>query len=341
MTVRSRLFARIGASVAAVSLSVLAAGALASPAAAASSRTLPDGSSMYAISCDTDLTDLSLFSVDATTAAATLVNNGTPDSADCASQSAWNAATSVAYFVAWQETGPAILATVDTTTGVSEPVGTFTIDGTPVRVSAIAIGRDGAAYAISVGALYSLDLGTAALTEIRDLNIFGLYGFAADPTTGAFYGVASGGGYYAIDVVNGTATLLGNTGLAEINDVPSSLQIDSRGTLWVVTELVDEVGDHSRLWSIDPSDISGSAQLSGEFTAATGQFRTYSLLFVPGVAVPAEVPLAPADPVVAPAAVPTLANTGVDAAPIAAGGALVAMLGLALLVPGIRRRANV
>jgi hypothetical protein len=303
---------------------------------------------MYAISCDTDLTDLSLFSLDVSTAAATPVNNGTPDSADCASQAAWNIATSTAYFVAWQDEGPAILATVDTKTGVSEPVGVFTVTDEPVRVSAIAIGRDGAAYAISVGALYSLDLGTAALTEIRDLNIFGLYGFAADPTTGSFYGIASGGEFYAIDVVTGTATVLGNTGLTESNDIPASLQIDSRGTMWITTEFLDEAGGSSRLWSIDPADISGSAELSGEFTAPTGGFRTYSLLFVPAAAVPAEVPVAPvppADPIatsgVTPPVTPALANTGVDAAPLATGGTVVALLGLALLVPAIRRRSKV
>jgi hypothetical protein len=350
MTVRLRLFTRVVASVGAVALSLLAAGALAAPAAAATSRVLPDGSSMFVISCDPDLTDLSLFSLDVSTAAATPVNEGTPDSAPCASQAAWNVVTSTAYFVAWQDEGPAILATVDTQTGVSEPVGVFTIDGEAARVSAIAIGRDGAAYAISVGGLYSLDLATAALTEIRDLNIFGLYGFAADPTTGAFYGIAADGGYYSVDVVSGTATLLGITGLGEVNDSPSSLQIDSNGTIWITTEFIDETGnDHSRLWSVDPADISGSVELSGELTSPAGVFRAYSLLFVPGPTVPAEVPVAPVDPIVAPAvtvpavavpAAPTLANTGVDVAPLAAGGALAALLGLALLLPAISRRRS-
>jgi hypothetical protein len=189
---------------------------------------------------------------------------------------------------------------------------------------------------------------SASLTEIRDLNIFGLYGFAADPTTGAFYGIAADGGYYSVDVVSGTAALLGITGLGEVNDSPSSLQIDSNGTIWITTEFIDETGnDHSRLWSVDPADISGSVELSGELASPAGVFRAYSLLFVPGPTVPAEVPVAPVDPIVAPAvtvpavavpAAPTLANTGVDVAPLAAGGALAALLGLALLLPAISRR---
>ena len=344
----SRLRATLATGIATLVIGFVGIGVVAAPASAASGRSLPEGSSLYAISCDNDLTNLSVFSIDAATAAATPVGEGTPDSADCAGQAAYNPATSVSYFVAWQfdqetEQSFAILATVDPETGVSLPVSFFSIDGAPTNVDSIAIGNDGAAYAIYDDTLYSLDLATGALTELGDLGDDSFYGFSVDPTTGAFYAVQWNGDVFTIDIATHTATLAADTGLGGDTNYPYSLQIDSNGTFWLEADayVEDLDGWYSHLWSISGSDLVGSALLSGVITAPEGAFYTESLLLVPGPVVP----VIPAEPVVEPAAVvapvaPQLANTGVDAAPIAAGGALVALLGLALPVPAIRRRAT-
>ena len=346
----SRLRATLATGIATLTIGLVGIGVVAAPAAAAGGRSLPTGSSLYAVQCDdADLPELALFSLDTATAAATPVGPGTPASeADCAGQAAWNPVTSTAYVTVWYYEDevvpfPAFLATIDPTTGVSSPVGPFTLGEGAHDVDSMAIGNDGAAYAIDGNTLYSVDLATAALTELGDLGEDAFYGFSVDPTTGAFYAIQPSGDIFTIDVSAHTATLLVETQLGGDSDRPYSLQIDTDGTFWVEADIFESESEGlvSNLWSISGAALADSAVLSGVITAPTGPFYTESLLFVPAPVVP----VIPAEPVVEPAAVvvpvaPQLANTGVDAAPIAAGGALVALLGVALLVPAIRRRAT-
>jgi hypothetical protein len=332
---------------AALTIGLVSIGVVASPAAAAGGRSLPEGSSLYAVQCDDEnLAPLALFSLDTITAAATPVGPGTPASdADCAGQAAWNPVTSTAYVTVWYYEGeivpiPAVLATIDPTTGVSSPVAPFTLAGEFHDVDSIAIGNDGAAYAIDDDFLYSLDLANATLTELGDLSDGAFYGFSVDPTTGAFYAIQPSGDIFTIDVVTHTATLLVSTQLGGDSDRPYSLQIDTDGTFWIQADITDPETENlvSNLWSITGDALADSPLLSGAITAPSGRFYTESLLYVPAPIIPV-VPVVPVVPaaVVVPV-VPTLANTGVDAAPLAAGGALVALLGVALLVPAIRRR---
>jgi hypothetical protein len=190
--------------------------------------------------------------------------------------------------------------------------------------------------------LYSVDLATGELTVLGALGVEGLYGFAVDPSTGEFFAISPAGLFYSVDVTTGAVTLLGDTGLNAVEfNAPFSLQIDSAGILWVEGDAFEgDSGFVSNLWSIDPADLAGSSVLSGAITGVEGTFYTESLLYVPAPVVPV-VPVVPVEPaVVAAPVVPQLANTGVDVAPLAAGGALVALLGVALLVPAIRRRAT-
>lgn len=335
----SRLRAKLAAGVATLAVALLGTGIAAAPAYAADGRSLPTGSALYALSCDANVPNPSLFSIDAATASATAIGVATDEENPCAGQAAWNPVTSTAYFVNWGD--DTALGTVDLVTGASTTVAPFTLDGDEEDIDSLAIGIDGAAFAVSGDDLLSVNLATGELTEIGALGVGGLYGFAVDPTTGEFFAINPEGLFYSIDVTTGAATLVGDTGLNSVDfNLPWSLQIDSAGILWIEGDSFEgETGLLSNLWSIDPADLEGSAVLSGAITSAEGTFYTESLLFVPA---PVE-PVVPVVPVVEPAAVvapvsPQLANTGVDAAPIAAGGALVALLGLALLAPAIRRR---
>lgn len=336
----TRLRAKLAVGVAAFTIGLVSIGIVAAPASAASGRALATGS-LHAIACDEDVNALALFSIDAATAVATAIGDGTPESeAECAGQAAWNPVTSTAYLSAWV-LGPSVLATVDLTTGESAPVAPFTLNGETNGIDSMAIGNDGAAYAIQDDMLYSLDLKTAELTEIAELEASALLGFSVDPTTGLFYAIDRLGMLFAIDVAAGTATPLGSVGPVSRT---FSLQIDTAGVLWVEADFRVDGELTAQLWSAKLSDLANSAVLSGTVADAQQTIYVQSLLYVPGPVVP----VAPVDPpvvqpaVVAPATppAPQLANTGVDAAPVAAGGALVALLGLALLMPAIRRRAK-
>ncbi|SKA95483.1 hypothetical protein SAMN06295879_2004 [Agreia bicolorata] len=341
----SRLRATLATGLATLVVGLISIGSVAAPASAASAadgRTLYKGSSLYAISCDEDVAALTLFSIDAATAAATAIGAGTPESeAECAGQAAWNPVTSTAYLSEWL-LGPSALATVDLHTGVSTQVAPFTLNGEFNGIDSMAIGNDGAAYAIQDDMLYSLDLETAALTEIGELDADSMLGFSVDPTTGKFYAIDRTGQVFQIDVEAAVATPIGNVGLERGT---YSLQIDTSGVLWIEADVRVGEGEAreltAQLWSANLGDLSGSTVFSGTIADSEQTVYTESLLLLPGPFVPVT-PVEPAPPVVDPAVVtppaPQLANTGVDAAPLAAGGALVALLGVALLVPAIRRR---
>jgi hypothetical protein len=349
MSARSRLFTRAAASVAAASLGLVAIGVVASPAAAAGPA-LPTGSALYALSCDSDAFDnLTVFSIDVTTAAATQLGDGSPDVDDCSYQAAWDASTGTAYV----DVDAGTLATVELTTGYATPVADFTIDEVEYDVDSIAITPAGDAYAIIDGVLFTLDLTTGALTGIGPIaNTGTLYSFAADPTTGELIAVSVGGEVFSVDPITGTGTLLAQLDIP-VGDVTNyfvySLQIDTAGVYWLEVDVRAFTGegestdDSSQLWSTTRAALGDPAVLSGTLTVDGETPLLESLLFVPAPVVPVipAVPVVPVEPAaVVPPVVPTLANTGVDAAPLAAGGALVALLGVALLVPAIRRRAT-
>ena len=343
MSIHSRTLGRVAAAVAAASLGLVAIGVVASPAAAAGPA-LPTGSALYALSCDGQaFEDLTVFSVDVSTAAATQVGDGSPDVDECAYQAAWDASTGTAYLDADGGT----LATVDLTSGTATAVAPFTIDDVEYDVDSIAITPAGAAYAIVDGVLFTLDLTTGALTAVGPIaNTLTLYSFASDPTTGELIAISYDGEVYSVDPTTGAGTFLADLDIPVDESTRSSvfsLQIDSNGVYWLEIDVSSgESAYVSQLWSTSRATLASPAVLSGTLTVNGDQTPLLeSLLWVPA----AVAPVIPAEPVVEPAAVvvpvaPQLANTGVDAAPIAAGGALVALLGVALLVPAIRRRAT-
>jgi hypothetical protein len=273
-----------------VGIAALLLGLSTSPALAAPPipRALVTGSSMYAVGCGTPA-DLQLISVDGSTAAGTEIGAGSNiNSSTCASQGAWDAVTHTAYYPA-QDGTVATLVSVDLTTGVSTEIGGFALpSGAPTMVDSMAIGTDGAAYALASGTLYSVDLATADLTPIAPVSYPWILGFAVDPTSGEFFTINDVGLISSIDVATGVLTTVGQT---SFNGPPStfSLQIDANGIMWVENDDMDVNGNWiAELWSVDPANVAGSAIYSGTLSVTDAQTTTQpytnSFLIVPAVA---------------------------------------------------------
>ncbi|PTW90755.1 hypothetical protein C8A06_0455 [Microbacteriaceae bacterium MWH-Ta3] len=151
---------------------------------------LPEGQTMYAISCDNGPTESpvnsgTLFSIDPTTAALTRVGDGTVglNNSGCAGQGAVNPVDGTYYYLSWDFPGVMnALAVMDLETGESTLVGPLSYNGTPfVNSYAIAIDSAGNAVLTSripgedVVGLFALNL-TDGTTE--------LIGTIADGTNG-------------------------------------------------------------------------------------------------------------------------------------------------------------
>jgi hypothetical protein len=273
----------------------------------AAPRALAAGSALYAVSCDLPV-NLQLLTVDASTAAATTIGSGANiDNSDCAGQSAWDAVTHTAFYTT--STGAAeSLVSVNLTTGDSTRIAGITLNGTPSQVDAIAIGTDGAGYALSQGQLFALDLTTAKLTPIGPVSDPRIFGFAVDPASGTFYTIDQGGLISSIDVATGTLTTIGQTAF-EASENTFSLQIDSNGIMWVQDDTLK-----ADVWSVDPADVAGSGIFSGTVAVGGSDLYMESLLIVPAFA-PVITSAAPAASIVAGTAI-SIAVTASGTTPI-------------------------
>lgn len=295
----------------------------AAPASAAGS-TIDPGDSLYAINCDTVYFNWQLLSVDASTGFSTKI--GTGDGYDetyfaCAGQPAWDASTGKSYYIQWHYTEGAdtFLASIDVTTGVSTEIGEFFSGSGEFidypYVESIAIGKDGAAFALSDGNLYSVNLATAELTLVGP-SLYDTWAFAVDPTSGEYYAIDEDSVLFRVDTATGSYENLGNIPVAEDSYI-YSLQIDGGGTFWI--EVDDDTEAGASLWSITLSTLA-TPVLSGEFI--DDPYYTEALLLIPGE--------------------PVLPATGTDfsVAPIAAGLAgVLTLLGAAVVVTRRRRTA--
>lgn len=294
---------------------------VAAPASAAP-RSVPATDALYLVTCDSVGGTEVLFSVDSASGASTQIGTGIGGDTGCAGQPAYNPITGKAYYFDFFP--DARLMTIDLTTGVSTPVGQFLAGVTQIDVDAIAIGLDGAAYAVSEGTLYTLDLGTGALTAPLATQA-DLFGLAVDPTTGLFYGVTDDGKVYSIVVATGVATLIDDLTFTPGENV-LSLQIDSDGTFWYLNSI-----DPAALWSSDGVAFAGTEELSGVTHVAGTATNVFSEALL----------IAPA-PVVAVPEGPALAATGIDATAtslLGAGAALIVLLGT-VLITARRQRAT-
>ncbi len=313
----NRNFARL----AAVSAAALLLGGLGS-AAASAATVLPEGDALFAISCPQDdqpafPTSAQLWGVNATTAVSTPIGSGTGDFGTvCAGQPAWNPLTNTAWVILLtdEHDEPSVLAQIDVATGAVTPGALLLDDGEPVPVASLAIGLDGAAYAISYTQLYSVDLETGELTAIGD-TLPTIYGFSVDPTTGKFWALAASSDLIEIDVTTGDFSFGPPLELAGLY----GFQIDSAGGLWVIGVNDDDPTLRTQLYSVSSLAVEEPPTAVGLLTVTdVGQPFSQAVLLVPGA------------PSLTPE--PSLAATGSSPAPLIAAGLLLVAGGLALAV---------
>ncbi|MEQ1735306.1 MAG: hypothetical protein ABL886_02605, partial [Rhodoglobus sp.] len=264
----------------------------AAPAHAAG-RNIDPGDSMYTINCDQIYNDWQLLSVAPPTAISTPIGDGdgTSEFGGCADQAAYDLTDGTSYYVQITFDGENVhwaLAEINVATGVSTTIDEFWWENGEfpelVRVDAIAIGSDGAAYALGDGTLYSLDLASAIVDPI-DFECVTAFAFASHPTTGDFYVVERGGEVWRFDDIGSGCELtsLGSLIHADLDLSDSevtgvfALQIDGGGTFWIDVQTREGFTD---LWSFTPSTLDAPVR-SGVFT--DDPFYTQTLLIIPGV----------------------------------------------------------
>jgi hypothetical protein len=304
----------IRASIAAAIL--LTAVGAAAPAAAAG-RSLPAGDTLYTIGCDAEPT-LALYTVDAATANAALVGDGSGIPGDCAYDPAYDFSTGVSYVLVYND-GYSSIATIDVTTGdIGTPV-PATYEGDEFYLDSLTITKSGEAFATLSDQLYSVDLGTGAATYLGDVPGItqAIYGLATNPVNGLIYGIQEGGEIFTIDPAALTATVVG-TFTNEKVAATWGLDIDAAGVLWIVTDQDADGVEFNvpGLWSAETSDVAGTAMESGWIRdGGTEYFYTFTALITHA---------------------PALAATGLDATPLLAGAAVLGLAGIMLVVT--RRR---
>lgn len=293
--------------------------ALTATPALAAPPPVPSGDQLVAMSCTEG--PLDLFVVDPASGAGTKI--ASTGAGGCGYAGAWDPQTARLYIT--EDANNDLLA-------YDPATATFTIVGpiadssdTLIEVYAFAIHPDGTAYAIDpLGGLYTIDLTTGLATllgTLVDLDLY-TYGFSADPVTGTLYALSESGTLYEIDPDLVTATAVDTWPFPNGGDDVWGLAIDSAGTAWVVQN-PGEDGEYTALWSTPLASFGDTTELSGNLVdSATGE--TYEGWWV--AVMPAIYP-------------PQLANTGVDAAPLVAGGVgLLALGALGVAVAARRSR---
>ncbi len=294
---------------AAIALTVLGAAA---PAAAAG-RTLPPGDTLYTIDCDS----VTLYSVDAATAAATPIGAGDPEEY-CAYDPAYDFSTGASYVLIYD--GLSSIAKIDLTTGLISAQVPVTYEESPFYVDSLTIDRSGKAFATRYDdlatELFTIDLATGVATHLGVVPGIdeAIYGLATHPLTGQIFGIEDGGDLFIIDPVALTATFVDTFTQPGVRST-WGLDIDSSGVLWIVTDQSQGESSVPGLWSASPSDLNGTAIESGWINDGE-YFYTFTALIVPG---------------------PALAATGIDATPLLAGAVVLGLAGVVLLA--MRRRA--
>jgi hypothetical protein len=216
-----------------------------SVALAAQTRSLPDGSTLFAIDCEGDNGELG--SVDITTAEVTIIGTGSEHvNIDCASDGTYDPTTGLGYWIAWSD--PNSLYSIDLETGVSTYIGDLTDsegvnDLYPGYNYALMADDQGNLFAIMPYAanstapyLLSVDKETAEFTEIGRLQFDGsdwtgsFWSGDFNPADGNFYILGSSElDLYSLDIETAQLTFLGdnadNVGMYGIG-------FDSNGVIW-------------------------------------------------------------------------------------------------------------
>lgn len=215
----------------------LSASLAASPASAAPARSVPDGDSLYAISCNfaTNEHPLQVMALDGDTGREYPIGESGSPIYFCAQAASWDrvASSCTVYTVARGADEPSMLLRTDLGTGASTLVAPLTIEGASQWIYSFAIDSAGSAWAIlDSGELYSVDLATGALTFAADLGVPWLRSLVLDPVDDALY-AQDGGTVYRVDPAAGLATPVGPALDAGVDPAPvAGMTIDSTGGFW-------------------------------------------------------------------------------------------------------------
>lgn len=300
-------------------------------AASAQSRTLPAGSSLYFVDCETNTGQLAVMPnvTSSPEATITAVGTGLGSASVCAYGAAYDPTSGLAYWTGPNDQNGIAVYSIDLTTGVSTLVTLDGSDGDPdtdISSNVIAIGTDGTIYIIyyddfdAKNYFGTVNKSTGAITRIGTLGdgtafTSNVYGFSYSEGDGKFYATGNGDGGATLLEVNVTTGAYVDKGVNGSNANFWGIAIDSNGVIWS--------GDNG------PSYFS-SATIAG-WTSASDMQETGELM-LNGSSWYSEAPI------VKPG---TLPDTGTDTNKLgvmALGAALLSASGLALLV--IRRRAR-
>jgi hypothetical protein len=258
--------------------------AVASPAMAADApRSLPAGDKLFAFAYNSGQPDGQMFSITGNPPVLDAVGTGSANGSQYIAQAAWDASTSTAYAIQWDD--DTSLISIDPLSGEMTTPVQISEDNESAGLDSLAISPAGDAFGTYDQDFYSVDLSTGELTRLGDTATSeDTYGLAFDPNSGVLYGLDSLGNLYTIDPADGASTLIAELDLIP-GSAPYSIQVDSAGILWIENDVYNEntSQDESELWTVDPSaePIAGSAIRSGMLTLE-GEFYTESLLLVPG-----------------------------------------------------------
>lgn len=256
-----------------------------SPAVAADApRSLPAGSTLYALeNRGTAGEGARLASVDPANAEVTWISTtAAPSSTSyygASGSGSHDFTTGFSYYlVDYDET----LRKVDNETGLSSVVGQVAgTDTSYMRVIAISPITNVAYVLRNQQEIYSIDLDTAVVTLIGHVGVSTLTSIAIDPTTGTLWAIDETGLLYTVDPDTAVITADEQLTLGSGASIPSSIQIDSAGIMWIANyyDTDDWLQD---LWSVDlnAADVAASAIPSGRFMA-DGDAVNVTLLIAP------------------------------------------------------------
>ena len=281
------MYKRASVTVITALIAALALTGVASAAHAAGTSELPVDNSLYAVTCpyysDTaaQTPNNQVLAVDEKTAVGSAVGTGTRiGSSNCAGSLTLDPSTGIIYALVAEYDGDfPTLVTVDLETGLSTKVAEITDGSVSKLASALAIGKDGAAYVLYNGVLYSLNLSNGVVTSVGP-SLPQAWGFVSEPGTGDFYAVNNDGELFSVDVADGTFVSLAT--LSFLTGDSRSLTMDSNGVFWLGEDVDTPDEYQTTLWNFTLADPVGSAQEVGELTFGT--MAPYSMALVVGPA---------------------------------------------------------